>query len=70
MAKANPTDQWITTEYRGRVAIIEIDRPDKLNSLPKDGFYQLSQRLRDVDTHDDVSITVLIGKGRFFSAYV
>lgn len=61
---------WINLEYQGRIAIITLNRPDKLNALPKDGFYRLSQCLRDVETHDEVSITVLIGNGRFFSAYV
>lgn len=70
MTEAHKPKQWINVDFRGRVAIIEINRPEKLNALPKDGFYQLSQFLRDVDSHDEVSITVLIGNGRFFSAYV
>jgi peroxisomal 3,2-trans-enoyl-CoA isomerase len=70
MAEAGEPNKWINVEFRGRTAIIEINRPDKLNALPKDGFYQLSQCLRDVDSHDEVSITIFIGKGRFFSAYV
>jgi len=61
-------NEWIKIDYQGRVAVITINRPEKLNALPKDGFYRLSQCLREVDTHDEVSITVLIGKGRFFSA--
>ena len=68
MTEAGESNQWIKTEFHGRIAIIEINRPEKLNALPKDGFYQLSQCLRSVDSHDEVSITVLIGKGRFFSA--
>jgi hypothetical protein len=70
MTEASEPNQWINVEFHGRIAIIEINRPEKLNALPKDGFYQLSQCLRDVDTHDEVSITVLMGKGRFFSACV
>lgn len=70
MTEASEANQWINVEFHGRIAVIEINRPEKLNALPKDGFYQLSQCLRDVDSHDEISITVLIGKGRFFSAYV
>lgn len=69
MAQTKMTTSWITVEYQGRIALITINRPDKLNALPKDGFYRLSQCLREVDTRDEVSITILIGKGRFFSAY-
>lgn len=70
MTEAPSPKQWINVEICGRVAIIELNRPEKLNALPKDGFYHLSQCLREVDARDDISITVLIGKGRFFSAYV
>lgn len=70
MSDTNDLDAWIGVEYRGRIAIIEINRPEKLNALPKDGFYLLAQRLREVDTRDEVAITVLTGRGRFFSAYV
>lgn len=59
---------WVKIDYQGRIAVITIDRPGKLNALPKDGFFRLSECLREVDTHDEVSITVLIGTGRFFSA--
>jgi peroxisomal 3,2-trans-enoyl-CoA isomerase len=68
MASATESNDWIKVEYLNRIAIITLNRPEKLNALPKDGFYNLSQRLREVDTHAEVSITVLIGKGRFFSA--
>jgi Delta3-Delta2-enoyl-CoA isomerase len=60
----------ISVEYRDRVAIITLDNPKKLNALTKDGFYQISNFLREIEEHDEVFITVLTGKGRFFSAYV
>jgi Delta3-Delta2-enoyl-CoA isomerase len=60
----------VSVEYRGRVAIITLDNQKKLNALTKDGFYQISKFLREIEAHEEVYITVLIGKGRFFSAYV
>ncbi|KAJ6202330.1 ClpP/crotonase-like domain-containing protein [Bipolaris maydis] len=63
-------DSWITVEYLGRIAILTINRPQKLGALTKDGFYLLTQRLREIDTHDEVFITILTGTGRFFSAGV
>ncbi|EUC47481.1 hypothetical protein COCMIDRAFT_35010 [Bipolaris oryzae ATCC 44560] len=63
-------DSWITVEYLGRLAILIINRPHKLGALTKDGFYLLTQRLREIDTHDEVFITILTGTGRFFSAGV
>jgi peroxisomal 3,2-trans-enoyl-CoA isomerase len=60
----------ISVEYRGRVAIVTIDNAKKLNSLSQQQYYTLAQLMREIATHDEVYITVLIGKGRYFSAYV
>jgi hypothetical protein len=70
MSPETEPNDWIKVEYLGRTAVITLNRPEKLNALPKDGFYTLSQRLREIDTHAEVTTTVLIGKGRFFSACV
>ncbi|KAK4249894.1 ClpP/crotonase-like domain-containing protein [Corynascus novoguineensis] len=58
----------IKLEYRDRLAIITIDNPKKLNALDQSGYYEIAQALREIATHDEVYITLLIGKGRFFSA--
>ncbi|KAL8365972.1 hypothetical protein RB595_004651 [Gaeumannomyces hyphopodioides] len=58
----------ISVEYRGRLAVITIDNEKKLNALDQQGYYDLSQRLREVATHDEVYITLLTAKGRYFSA--
>jgi peroxisomal 3,2-trans-enoyl-CoA isomerase len=63
-------DSVISLEYRGRTAVITIDNPNKLNALAQQQYYDLAQKLREVATHDEVFITVLLAKGRFFSAYV
>jgi peroxisomal 3,2-trans-enoyl-CoA isomerase len=70
MASETDSSDWIKVEYLNRIAVITLNRPERLNALPKDGFYNLSQRLREIDTHDEVTVTLLIGKGRFFSACV
>lgn len=58
----------IKTEYAGRVAIITIDNEKKLNALDLMGYYALSQALLEVAKNDQVYITVLTGKGRYFSS--
>lgn len=60
----------ISVEYRGRVAVITIDNDKKLNSLSQMQYYELAQTMREIATHDEVYITVIMGKGRYFSAYV
>lgn len=56
--------------YQDRVAIVTLNRPGKLNALNGDLYYLLGERLREIDAREDIFITVLTGKGRFFSAYV
>ncbi|PNP38051.1 hypothetical protein TGAMA5MH_10150 [Trichoderma gamsii] len=58
----------ISIEYRGRVAVITIANAKKLNALNQTQYYELSQAMREVAKHDEVYVTVLLGKGRFFSA--
>jgi peroxisomal 3,2-trans-enoyl-CoA isomerase len=58
----------VTVEYKGRIAVITINNTKKLNALNGDGYYLLSKYMREVATHDEVIITVLTGKGTFFSA--
>lgn len=62
-------EQIITLTYQDRVAIVTLNRPDKLNALNGDLYYLLGERLREIDQRDDIYITVLTGTGRFFSAY-
>jgi len=58
----------VTLEFKGRIAIITIDNEKKLNALDQEGYFQLASHMRTVATHDEVFITVLTGKGRYFSA--
>lgn len=64
------SEQDITVTYKDRVAIITLNQPKKLNALSGDHYYLLGERLREVDKRDDITITVITGTGRFFSAYV
>ena len=64
----------VTLEYRangerGYIAIITFNRPEKLNSMTQDHYYRLGRLMQEVAERDDVHVTVLTGKGRYFSAY-
>lgn len=63
-------EQLVTLTFQDRVAIVTLNRPDKLNALNQDLYYLLAERLRQIERRDDIYITVLTGTGRFFSAYV
>lgn len=58
----------IKVSYTGRIATITIDNDKRLNAMTLEAYYVLSQALREVATHDEVYITILTGKGRYFSA--
>ena len=60
----------ITLTTRGKIAIITLNLPKKLNALTQDLYYHLSCLMRDVAARDDIYITILTGKGRYFSACV
>ncbi|KAK5065329.1 hypothetical protein LTR84_001167 [Exophiala bonariae] len=60
--------QRIRLEYSGPMAVITLDYPQKLNSMTKDDFYQLASYLTQIAERDDILITLLIGKGKYFSA--
>lgn len=58
----------IKVTYAGRIATITIDNDKKLNALGFRGYYAISKALREIALRDDIYITVLTGKGRYFSA--
>ncbi|RYO76361.1 hypothetical protein DL766_006676 [Monosporascus sp. MC13-8B] len=58
----------IKVTYAGRIATITIDNSRKLNALNMEQYYALSKAMREVAARDDIYITVLTGKGRYFSA--
>ncbi|KAI1375873.1 ClpP/crotonase [Hypoxylon crocopeplum] len=58
----------IKVEYAGRIATITIDNDKKLNALDLRGYYAIAKALQEIALHDEVYITVLTGKGRYFSA--
>lgn len=60
----------VTLTSRGKIAIITLNLPKKLNALTQDLYYRLSCLMREVAAMDDIYITLLTGKGRYFSACV
>lgn len=67
MADINP-ETAVTLTTSGKIATITLNIPSKLNAMTQDLYYRLSQLMRQVAAMPDIYITVLTGKGRFFSA--
>jgi len=58
----------ILVEKRGHTAIITFNRASKLNALDQHLYFKLGVILNDIAAQDDIYITVITGKGRYFSA--
>lgn len=67
MSAINP-ETAVTLEVRGKIAIITLCNEKKLNAMTQDLYFRLSQLMREVAKMDEVYVTVLTAKGRFFSA--
>ncbi|EXJ80425.1 enoyl-CoA hydratase [Capronia coronata CBS 617.96] len=61
-------EEAVLYRTEGRIAIITLNQPKKLNAMNQAYYYRISCLLRDIAANPDISITVLTGTGRFFSA--
>ncbi|MEH7333659.1 enoyl-CoA hydratase [Neobacillus drentensis] len=58
----------INVKIEGRVATVEMNRPDSMNAMDTDVIKGLVCKLKEISESDDIDIVVLTGKGRAFSA--
>jgi peroxisomal 3,2-trans-enoyl-CoA isomerase len=65
---SSDVEKEITLQIKGRVGIITLNRPSKLNAITQQHYYRISCLLRTLASNPDTVITVLTGTGRFFSA--
>ncbi|KAF1990101.1 peroxisomal d3,d2-enoyl-CoA isomeras-like protein [Aulographum hederae CBS 113979] len=68
MAEVEDLTKVVTLQKRGSVAIITLAREHKLNACTQDIYYRIACLLHEVAAMDDIYVTVLTAKGRFFSA--
>ena len=61
-------DSVISLKYEGRLATITLDNDKKLNAMGQLQYYDLAAKLREVATHEEVYITLITAKGRYFSS--
>ena len=60
--------EFIETTLTGSIAVIELNRPRKLNSLNRKMVSEIVMAMEAFDREDNVRVIVLTGKGRSFSA--
>lgn len=60
----------ITTAIEDRVAIVTLNRPERLNAFTGDGYAELATTLSRLDADDTVTAITVQGAGRAFSSGV
>ena len=60
--------EQINFEIKGRVGLVTINRPEKLNAWTGTMSRELSQAMGECDANDDVRAVVVTGAGRAFCA--
>ena len=65
-----PTDplKAVQLTKRGYIAIITISVPQKLNALTQPCYFRIASLLNQIAEDPDITVTVVTGTGRFFSA--
>lgn len=58
----------LRVELRDQIAVLTLDRPERLNAVGTETVNRLTQALNDIRDNDDVRAVVLAGAGRAFSA--
>lgn len=58
----------ITYEVKGKIAIITLNVPDKLNALNGPQYLRLGQLVEEADKEEDTIMTIIQSSGRYFSA--
>ena len=61
-------DDVLLTETRGAVRLLTLNRPSKLNAINADLVHALTDALLAAQADNDVSVVILAGAGRAFSA--
>ena len=54
----------ITSEQKGRVAIVTLNRPDSLNALNAEIMHEVVDCFAAIDRNKDIAVSVLTGAGR------
>jgi 2-(1,2-epoxy-1,2-dihydrophenyl)acetyl-CoA isomerase len=62
------TEQHVQVHSHGGVALIRLNRPDKLNAIGSVMRSQLAEAVKQAERDDSVRVVVLTGTGRAFSA--
>jgi enoyl-CoA hydratase len=66
-ASSLPTSDVITVDRRGHVAVVWLDRPDKLNAMAPDFWVEFPAIVAALGSDPDVRVLVIAAQGRAFT---
>jgi enoyl-CoA hydratase len=58
----------VNREKRGAVALLKLNRPEKLNAMTRPMLDELAEALEEAERDEETRVVVLAGEGRAFSA--
>ena len=64
------SERFTTIRYdrRGPIAEIVLDRPEKLNAMPFEMFYEIRDVFTEIDEDDEIRAAIVRAEGRMFTA--
>lgn len=61
-------DNAVVLERRGEIAVVRLNRPDRLNAFTNEMCYRLIEIFDETDADDEVRAVIITGEGRAFCA--
>ena len=66
---ATEVEQHVKVEVEAGIGWIRLNRPEKMNAMDMEMYASISDRLREIDSRDDIRVGVITGAGdRAFTA--
>ena len=68
MALSSSSTEELLVETKGKVAVITLNRPDRLNAISRVMLNELSAKIVEANKDPDIRCIVLTGAGKGFCA--
>lgn len=68
MALSESSTDELLVETKGRIAVITLNRPERLNAISRDMLNELSEKITEANKDPEIRCIVLTGAGRGFCA--
>ena len=63
-----PAFETLLFEVRGRVALVSLNRPERLNAMNRAMLHELNEACDFIEAEDSIYVAVLTGEGKSFSS--